>query len=93
MLKKLRIKFVLVTMLATMLVLFAIIGGINIKNWIAVNKNSEKTLALIVDNGGNIAVESSYEGIEGAYVKITEESSTRLKRRIQGDKFRYLKRS
>ena len=53
MLKKLRIKFVLVTMIATMLVLFAIIGGININNWVAVNKNAEKTLALIVNNGGS----------------------------------------
>ena len=53
MLKKLRIKFVLVTMLATMLVLCTIIGGINISNRIKVNKNAEKTLAMIVNNGGS----------------------------------------
>ncbi|MCI6502359.1 MAG: HAMP domain-containing histidine kinase [Clostridia bacterium] len=53
MLKKLRIKFVLVTMIATMLVLCAIIGGINANNWIRVNKNAEKTLTMIVNNGGS----------------------------------------
>ncbi len=52
MIKKLRIKFVLVTMLATLVVIVAIIGGININNWVSVNKNAEQTLTMLVQNGG-----------------------------------------
>ena len=53
MLKKLRIKFVLVTMLATMVVLVAIIGGININNWVSVNKNADRILTMLIENGGS----------------------------------------
>lgn len=52
MIRKLRIKFVAVAMVATMVVLVAIIGGINVNNWVRITKNASQTLDMLVENGG-----------------------------------------
>ena len=52
MIKKLRIKFIAVAMVATMVVLVAIIGGINVNNWVRITKNASQTLTMLVENGG-----------------------------------------
>jgi len=52
MLKKLRIKFIVVTMVATALVLITIIGGININNYVKITKDADRTLKILADNDG-----------------------------------------
>lgn len=52
MIKKLRLRFILISMLATFLVLFAIVGGINVNNYVKINRSAERTLGLIKENGG-----------------------------------------
>lgn len=52
MLKKLRLKFVLVAMLATALVLVGIIGGINVHNYLRVDRNAGEMLELLAREGG-----------------------------------------
>lgn len=52
MLKKLRIRFITVAMLATMAVLVAIIGGINVNNWVRITKTASQTLTMLAQNGG-----------------------------------------
>ena len=52
MIKKLRKKFITVTMLSTLAVLIVIIGGLNLANYISMNNRADGLLDLIVDNGG-----------------------------------------
>lgn len=52
MLKKLRRKFIVVAMLSVSVVLFAIVGTINIANYVSTNQALEARLSLIADNGG-----------------------------------------
>ncbi len=52
MLKKLRIKFIVVTMVATALVLIVIIGGINVNNYVKITKDADRTLEILADNDG-----------------------------------------
>ena len=52
MLKKLRRKFIVVAMLSVSVVLFAIVGTINIANYATTNRALEARLQLIADNGG-----------------------------------------
>lgn len=52
MLKKLRLKFVGSAMGAIALVLLAIVGGINLRNYIQITENADRTLQIIADNGG-----------------------------------------
>ncbi len=52
MLKKLRIKFIVVAMVATALVLISIIGGINVNNYVKIKKDVDRTLEILVENDG-----------------------------------------
>lgn len=52
MLNKLRLKFIAVSLAATLVVLTLIVGGINVKNYSAVKKNAERTLQMLAQNGG-----------------------------------------
>lgn len=52
MLKKLRRKFIVVAMLSVSIVLLAIVGTINIANYVTINRALEVRLQLIADNGG-----------------------------------------
>lgn len=52
MLKKLRRKFIAIAMLSVSIVLIAIVGTINIANYITTNQALDARLSLIADNGG-----------------------------------------
>ena len=52
MLKKLRRKFIVIAMLSVSIVLIAIVGTINIANYISTNQALDARLSLIADNGG-----------------------------------------
>ena len=51
-LKKLRRKFIAIAMLSVSIVLIAIVGTINIANYISTNQALDARLSLIADNGG-----------------------------------------
>lgn len=53
MIKTLRRKFIMIAMLSTTLVLLLIIGGINISNYIAVNRSIDYKIDLIAENDGH----------------------------------------
>lgn len=57
MLKKLRIKFIIVSMVATLLVLTAIISFINIRNYVNINETADRTLQVLKDNDGRFPME------------------------------------
>lgn len=52
MIRQLRQKFILTAMLSTFLVLFLIIGTINVANYLSVNRGLNNRLELIAENGG-----------------------------------------
>lgn len=52
MLKKLRRKFIAIAMLSVSIVLIAIVGTINIANYISTNEAVDARLKLIAGNGG-----------------------------------------
>ncbi len=52
MLKKLRRKFIAIAMLSVSIVLIAIVGTINIANYISTNEALDARLKLIAGNGG-----------------------------------------
>lgn len=51
--KKLKIKFILISMLSVFLVLFIIIGIINIVSYSNINKDADNTLELLISNNGS----------------------------------------
>ena len=57
MLKKLRIKFIIVSMVATLLVLTAIISFINMRNYVNINETADRTLQVLKDNDGRFPME------------------------------------
>ena len=52
MFRKLRVKFILISMLSVILVLGAIITGINVANYNTVVDNADEILSMLADNGG-----------------------------------------
>ena len=56
MLKKLQLKLIISASLAILIVLAAIIGGINIRNYSQVNARAEDTIRIISENGGEFPV-------------------------------------
>lgn len=54
MLKKLRKKFILVSMISMSVVLFTIIGIINTYNFININNNADIVLTTLKDNDGKL---------------------------------------
>ena len=63
MIKKLRIKFVLTSMISVLAVLIILLGGINLSNYIKVVSDSDKVLDLLASNGGMFPMEKK-EGFE-----------------------------
>ena len=57
MIRKLRIRLILTTMLAVLLVLLILMGGINLFNYRQVISESDEILSLLMDNGGAFAEE------------------------------------
>ena len=54
MLKKLRKKFILVSMISMSVILFTIIGIINAYNFININNNADIVLTTLKDNDGKL---------------------------------------
>ena len=67
MLKKLRRKFIAISMLSVSIVLIAIVGTINIANYISTNEALDARLKLIAGNGGTFPdlLEQKNMGVEG----------------------------
>ena len=67
MLKKLRRKFIAIAMLSVSIVLIAIVGTINIANYISTNEALDARLKLIAGNGGTFPdlLEQKNMGVEG----------------------------
>lgn len=53
MIKKLKMRFILIAMFSISIVLVAILGSINILNYVNVNKTANERLALLADNKGD----------------------------------------
>ena len=53
MIKKLRIKFIIASMVSILFVMVATIGAINISNYVSVQKEVNNALALVIENGLN----------------------------------------
>ena len=67
MLKKLRRKFIAIAMLSVSIVLIAIVGTINVANYISTNEALDARLKLIAGNGGTFPdlLEQKNMGVEG----------------------------
>lgn len=52
MLKKLRVKFILVSMLAIALVLVCVLGAVNLKSYIAIKDDADELLNILFENNG-----------------------------------------
>lgn len=66
MIKKLRARFILIAMVSTAIVLVAILGSINIINYVNVNRNANERLALLAENKGD------FSKIRGEFIKPEE---------------------
>ena len=80
MLKKLRRKFIAIAMLSVSIVLIAIVGTINIANYISTNEALDARLKLIAGNGGTFPdlLEQKNMGVEGNKTdSINKGTSTR----------------
>ncbi|MBR5057277.1 MAG: two-component sensor histidine kinase, partial [Clostridiales bacterium] len=55
MIRKLRIRLILISMMAVLLVMIILIGGINISNYRQVVSESDDILELLMNNGGAFA--------------------------------------
>ncbi|MGN1062457.1 MAG: two-component sensor histidine kinase, partial [Candidatus Scatosoma sp.] len=58
MIKKLRIKFIIVAMVATAFVLFTVIGIVNIRNYVNIVDNADETLSLLVEGDGRFQLDN-----------------------------------
>lgn len=57
MIKKIRTRFIAIAMISTAIVLFLILGGINIINYLNINRQASGKLAMLADNHGTFPVE------------------------------------
>ncbi len=55
MIKKLKMRFILIAMVSISIVLVAILGSINVLNYINVNKTANERLSLLADNKGDFS--------------------------------------
>lgn len=53
MIKRLRRKFIVITMCSILIVLGGIIGGINLANYISINQRADEKLDFLTENKGN----------------------------------------
>lgn len=62
MIKKLRMRFVLVAMLSTIVVLVAIVGGMNVMNYRQLQADADRTNKMITDNNGTFPTNNDRGG-------------------------------
>lgn len=80
MIKKLRVKFVLIAMVSVTAVLSIIVGGINIANYVSINKNADAIAGILLDNGGRFP-SAQLPGMSAETPYETRYFSVRLLRR------------
>ena len=71
MIKKLRRKFVAITMVSVLMVLVLIMGVINIINYVKVLTDADSILSVLIENGGTFPSQTDKDNTEAA----TDETS------------------
>ena len=61
MIKRLRRKFIVITMSSIFVVLGGMIGGINLANYISINQRADEKLTLLMENRGQFPRQSGEE--------------------------------
>lgn len=74
MIKKLRLKFIAISTLSMVIVLFVILGSINLLNYREMVQNSDMILNLLVENNGVLS-KNVYKSKQGNHGKISPETS------------------
>lgn len=74
MIRKLRIKFIAISMTSTMMVLFLIIGAINLLNYHEMSTNADAILNLLIENDGRLP-EDIYQSQRKKHTNISPETS------------------
>lgn len=74
MIKKLRLKFIAISTLSMVIVLFVILGSINLLNYREMVQNSDMILNLLVENNG-VLPKNVYKSKQGNHGKISPETS------------------
>lgn len=87
MIKKLRRKFILVSMLAVTMVLVLLIGGINIFNYRLVVRNADGILAMLTDGGGRFPGMNNINRAGGSETRPGGTNRTGSRRNMNRDDF------
>lgn len=74
MIKKLRLKFIAISTLSMVIVLFVILGSINLLNYREMVQNSDMILNLLVENNG-VLPQNVYKSKQGNHGKMSPETS------------------
>ncbi len=74
MIRKLRMKFIAISMTSTMIVLFLIIGAINLLNYRQMSTNADAILNLLIENDGRLP-EDIYQSQRKKHANISPETS------------------
>ena len=76
MIKKLRIKFIVISMISILIVLFVIICGINISNYVSVSNNADNILKTLYENGGRFKKRDRFPDSGEEYEPAETEAQT-----------------
>ena len=74
MIRKLRVKFIAISMLSTMTVLFLIIGSINLLNYREMSTNADMILNILIENNGRLP-DNIYQSQRKKHTNISPETS------------------
>ena len=74
MIRKLRMKFIAISMISTMIVLFLIIGSINLLNYKEMSTNADTILNILIDNDGRLP-DDIYQSQHKKHTYISPETS------------------
>lgn len=74
MIRKLRVKFIAISMISTMTVLFLIIGSINLLNYREMSTNADMILNILIENNGRLP-DNIYQSQRKKHTNISPETS------------------
>lgn len=74
MIRKLRVKFIAISMISTMTVLFLIIGSINLLNYREMGTNADMILNILIENNGRLP-DNIYQSQRKKHTNISPETS------------------
>ena len=74
MIRKLRVKFIAISMISTMTVLFLIIGSINLLNYREMSTNADMILNILIENNGKLP-DNIYQSQRKKHTNISPETS------------------